>query len=249
MRGSFFITICSFFFGLVSCNYNVIKDPQAYAAQRGQGSIILSDTTPIGWNLIKSSIMKSCENCHVGHTAPELSSLITVQQSLNKVRTAIHENKMPPTKNGYQVLSDCQKAILDSWIQQGAPEISSTRVGDLAPCKTGATKPIDNVANTPIEKLPLTYQTLVVKILQPKCLKCHNPDGEDIEAAGILFYPYGEIIKRKQLWGDSSKKSKLVRTITRSDEDVMPPPEENNPLTPQEVDFVIRWIDSGKPEN
>lgn len=249
MRGLYSIIICSSVLIFGGCNYNVVKDPNALGGgQNGKQSAPISESALIDWNLMKSSVLSSCMSCHVGHSAPELGSLSSTQQNLNTVRTEIHANTMPPAKNGYAPLSDCRKAILDSWIQQGAPETTATRVGDLAACKGVADNPQEGPENTPIEQMPLTYQTLMTKILQPKCLKCHSPDSDDLEAAGLLFYPYSEITKRSRLWAGPGKTSKIVRSFTRTDGEQMPPPQDGAPLTPQEVEFVIRWIDAGRPE-
>ncbi|MBV2168365.1 MAG: hypothetical protein KUL82_06625, partial [Bdellovibrio sp.] len=177
MRGLYSIIICSSVLFFCGCNYNVVKDPNALGGQNGKQSAPISESALIDWNLMKSSVLSSCMSCHVGHSAPELGSLSSTQQNLNTVRTEIHANTMPPAKNGYAPLSDCRKAILDSWIQQGAPETSTTRVGDLAACKGVADNPQESPENTPIEQMPLNYQTLMTKILQPKCLKCHSPDS------------------------------------------------------------------------
>lgn len=246
MRGLYSIIICSFVLFTMGCNYNVIKDPSAFGGQEGKSSTSISGSALIDWNLMKNSVLSSCMSCHVGHSAPELGSLSSTQQNLNTVRTEIHANTMPPAKNGYVPLSDCGKAILDSWIQQGAPETTNTRVGDLAACKEVAGSPQEG--NTPIELMPLNYQTLMTKVLQPKCVKCHNPDSEDLEAAGLLFYPYSEITKRSRLWAGPGKSSKIIRSVTRADDEQMPPPSEGAPLTAQEVDFIIRWIDAGRPQ-
>lgn len=248
MRGYCFITIFSFWSLLVGCNYNVIKDPSAFGDMNGKLGTPVSEAALVEWNLMKSSVLSSCMSCHVGHTSPELGSLSSVQQNLTKVLSEVHSNAMPPAKNGYAPLSECKKAILEFWVQQGAPEKTTTQVGEIAACKGIGGSPQEGAENTPIELMPLNYQTLLTKVLQPKCLKCHNPDAEDVEAAGILFYPYSEITKRGRLWASPGATSKMVRVLTREDDERMPPPEDSAPLTPQEIDFISRWIDAGKPE-
>lgn len=245
MRGLFSITICSAIF-LLSCNYNIIKNPQALGGSNNSQTLPPNESANLGWDLIKNSALTTCMSCHVGHTSPELGSLGSVQQNLNKILTEVHSNSMPPAKNGYAPLSDCNKAILEVWIQQGAPPTSSTKVGDLPACKTTTGKPSED-NNTPLAEMPLTYQTLMTKILQPKCLKCHNPDSEDVDAAGILFFPFSEITKRNRLWAPPGRDSKIIKVLSRSDETRMPPPEDGAPLSAQEIEFITRWIDAGKP--
>lgn len=246
MRGFYCIITCSVLILLgTGCDYRVVKDPNALNGNNGPQTKPIDGATLIDAALVKNTVLKTCMDCHVGRTPPELGSVSTIQQNVTNVIAWVNSNAMPPGKNGYSPLSDCNKAILTKWSQLGSPETSNEKVGDLAECK-GVTPPPET--DLPIEKMPLTYQTLLTKVLQPKCLKCHNPDYEDVEAAGILFYPYSEITKRPRLWSAPGAKSKMVRVLTKDDETRMPPPEDGAQLSNEEIQFVIKWIDAGAPQ-
>ena len=248
MRGFCFTIICSLFVGSSGCNYNIIKNQRAFDEINGKASKPLNELSLIDWTFIKSSVLDSCMNCHAGHTSPELGSLSSVQQNINKIFEELHSNSMPPAREGYTPLSDCKKAIISHWIKLGAPEKTASRVNDILECQTSPGKIGNSDEPLPIESMPLNYQTLLTKIIQPKCIKCHNPDYEDIDAAGMLFFPYNEINRRTRLWAAPGAKSKIIHILTRNDSDVMPPPEAGPRLTSQEIEFIIRWIDAGKPE-
>ena len=144
-------------------------------------------------------------------------------------------------------ISDCQKEILTTWSSANTPENSDLKIGTLANCKN---LPEDSnpQAELPLEQMPLTYQTLIDRIIQPRCLKCHNANSDDLEAAGILFYPYEQIVSRVNLWEAPGAQSKVVEFLTRTDDERMPPPEDSNPLSIEEISFFTRWIDAGKPQ-
>lgn len=250
MRGFYCIIICSFLISFLilgaGCDYRVVKDPNALNGTNGKQTKPIDETSVVEASLVRNNILNSCMSCHVGSKQPELGSISAIQQNISQVITAVNSNSMPPEKSGYVPLPDCDKAVLIKWAQLGVPETSTVKVGDLPECKGVVVTPPP--PEIPIGNMPVTYQTLLTKILQPKCLNCHNPDSDDVEAAGILFYPYSEITKRPRLWSSPGAKSKIVRVLTKTTEDRMPPPEDGNPLSAEEIQFIIKWLDSGAPQ-
>lgn len=186
-------------------------------------------------------------NCHVNHSKPNLNDLNSIHRNLTKVLDNIRSNDMPPAKNGYSPLDNCKKEIFETWVNQKTPEKMSIKVGSLSACQQLPNEP--NPDDRPLSQMHLNYDTLVKKILQPKCINCHNPDSDDIDAAGVLFFPYQEILNREQLWSPPVANSKLFRILTSEDPDGrMPPPSvDSGPLTADELDFITRWIENGKP--
>ncbi len=244
MHGCYFIIICSFM--LSACNYNVVKNPNVTGGNNSLSQPI-SESATIDAPLIQGTVLKQCMSCHAGRTAPELGSLTGTREHIAKILSEVLSDAMPPAKNGYAPLSDCGKAILQRWVDIGAPLNSSEKVGSLVVCKGQNSLPPDQ-STIPISQLPVNYQTLLKKVLQPKCLKCHNPDSDDVDAAGILFYPFAEIAKKPNLWSRPGALSKIVRVLTRNNDERMPPPEEGPALEPEEINFIVKWIDAGSPE-
>lgn len=231
--------------GVASCNYRTVKDAEAYAARMQKSTGSLTGQSLISWPVVQSSVLSSCRSCHTGKNNPDLSTLSLVRQKLSVVQSEIVSGSMPPEKNGYAPLDACQKAVLNAWIASGAPENGTQKVSSLSECQNIGDG--QSGAKPPLAETALTYDNVIQRILQPKCITCHNPDADNLEAAGLLFYPYEEIQKRPRLWRAPGASSKLIHSVTRSDEDRMPPPPDES-LTKEEIDFLSRWIDAGAPK-
>ncbi|GIL17944.1 MAG: hypothetical protein FMNOHCHN_03602 [Ignavibacteriaceae bacterium] len=245
MRGLFSIITCSLI--LTACNYNDIKDPNAFGrSSNDKMTSPVSGQTTLSWNLIKTNVLRTCTTCHAGRTAPELGNLASVRQSINASQSSINSNAMPPSQSGYSALTDCEKGILDMWVRQGMPETSTATVSEVSACADQAPGS-GQTPEPPLEEMPLTYQTVYSRILQPQCVRCHNID-DTTSAAGILFYPYEELMKKEKLWRAPGASSKLVKSLRRMDDKRMPPLKDGPGLTEKEIQFVIRWIDAGKPK-
>jgi len=238
----------SLFLGLTACNYTKIKIPRTTDNNKFE-TIKLSKSTSLSWALINGNILSSCLNCHRNHTKPDLNQWESVRQNLPKILRDIRSNDMPPAKDGYIPLDDCRKAILEAWAEQNAPETSNFKISSLKACNHLPDDATDTPEDPPLNQAPLNYQTLLRRILQPKCIKCHNADSEDLEAAGVLFAPYSEILSREQLWEGPGSTNKLVQTLITEDEDKKMPPttSDTQALTTDEIQYIIRWIDAGKP--
>lgn len=236
MRGCFFTIIFSSLF-LVACEYHVIK-----GAGNASDPISFGENTTVDANFVQKSVMGTCLRCHSGNTSPNLSSIDNLRINIEKVKTQIFSGKMPPADSGYQSLSDCQKQILQQWSNEGMPNTSNTLVVNLESCKLGTPSqpPEKNILD-----MPINYSTLVTKILQPRCLHCHNAKSSDPDASEILLYPYSDLIAHKKFFASHAEDSKFYHLVARTDEDRMPPPEDGPALSQDEIEFVKRWIDQG----
>jgi hypothetical protein len=204
----------------------------------------------IGYEIVQKYSLISCQDCHAGKSKIFLTSLGEIQNQKTDIQKDILEEKMPPIKNGYSLLIGCEKDLLLKWLELGAPANSDVPVSSISSCQTVVTPPTtEPTPLPPLTDSPLNYQIAFDRILRPKCVKCHNPEDES-DASVILFFPYNEIIKGERRWMTPGRTSKVIISVTRKDEDIMPPPppEGGEPLTNDEIDYLIRWIDAGKPE-
>jgi hypothetical protein len=96
--------------------------------------------------------------------------------------------------------------------------------------------------------MPLNYETLRVKILEPRCLHCHKEGATDPNASETFLFPYSELASHPKLLGTGSADSRLFKMVSRTDDRRMPPPEESGPLSADEIEFIKRWVDAGHPE-
>ncbi len=87
-------------------------------------------------------------------------------------------------------------------------------------------------------------------ILSDNCFSCHGPDEQNRKAKlrldtkdGLFKSHDGEIVKPGQL-----TESELFQRIVSTEKDeVMPPPETNKRLKPEQVALVRKWIEQGAP--
>lgn len=238
MRGSLCTIIFSFIF-VSACNYHVNKNGDSNA---NQSLDTISGDQVIGWELMRSTVLKTCLDCHSGRQTPILSSYTSMVAALGKVWGEVQTRSMPPQSSGLLPLSVCKTAVLKKWIDLAAPETSKITVASVPEC------PQNQGPSIPIDRLPLNYQTLKNEILLPRCIHCHNA-SDTTDAGAILFSPYSELRLGERRWSIPAAQSKVVRLLRSTDvEERMPPPESGVALDEDEIQFIERWIDAGKPE-
>jgi hypothetical protein len=136
MRGLFFIIIFSL---ITSCNYRVSKQ----SSQPGNESFKTPppETTPIDAALVKNYALSTCFDCHSGRKQPTLNSLDAIRSNIDSISTEVTLDSMPPQRDGYLPLSDCQKAVLERWIELGMPDQSAVTMDELPACASHAPAP------------------------------------------------------------------------------------------------------------
>ncbi len=236
------LILLALLFFISNCSYYINPQQQKSSEEDNSG---FSENTVIDFKSIQSVSLKVCLQCHNGQTTPNLSNYTSLRSNLNLVWSQVLTNKMPPPAQGFQPLSDCQKNLLKTWIESGAPETGNQLVVDIPTCRNGASPAPEN----PLSQLPLVYETFATQILQVKCLKCHNPQSDDYDASTILLFPYSELTAHRDLLGTSAQNSKLIKILTANDDSLMPPADSNESrLNPEQINFVRRWLDAGHPE-
>lgn len=234
----FFVTVLLL---VTSCSANhSMESPSGENAANAVDSITPEKT--IGWELMNASVLKVCLDCHAGRKAPTLATLAQVTAHMTKVWSTVSTGSMPPARAGYAPLSKCQSALLKKWMDLGMPQDSTVLVGSIADCPQGQAK------LTPIAEMPLNYETLSTRILQNRCNKCHNT-SDTSDASLILFSPYSTIAEDTSYVTSPAAESKMVLSLRSTDlEKRMPPPEDGDALSEDEIQFVERWIEAGKPQ-
>ena len=101
--------------------------------------------------------------------------------------------------------------------------------------------------NPNLKDLPVNYQTVKNELLLRYCLECHSV-GSESQANKLPFFPYSAILQDERgRWDAPAFRSRVIRAVTRADKHRMPPPGEQA-LSTAEINFLIEWIDAGKPE-
>jgi hypothetical protein len=196
-----------------------------------QSAIDLSaqDDSRLDFSTVKQTIFAArCISCH-----QQYSNYQGVVRELNAIQSAVASNRMP--KSGGP-LTDNQKAILAAWISQGAPDQID---GTMEP-------------NLP-ESLAPTWNSLSENVIVPKCLVCHNPQGQakflDLSNRQAIFNARNRIYggEFKFLDFENPDNSYLMQVLN-DQEEPMPPVWSNIPrLTIDELKTIKQWISLGLP--
>ncbi|MEL6106991.1 MAG: PSD1 and planctomycete cytochrome C domain-containing protein [Planctomycetota bacterium] len=90
----------------------------------------------------------------------------------------------------------------------------------------------------------LSFNRDVRPILSDLCFRCHGPDAEE-RAANLRFDVAESALADAVVPGDADD-SEMILRIQSSDPDLqMPPPETGKTVTPEQLQTLRRWIDSG----
>jgi len=109
--------------------------------------------------------------------------------------------------------------------------------------------PGDNITEI-IPENPLIYQHIVDRILDKKCVKCHNPNKIKGE---LLITSLEDLLQGGEsgntiIPGMPEDSELIIRVqLPPEDEDHMPP-EGEKPLTASEIQILKRWISLGTPD-
>ncbi len=82
-------------------------------------------------------------------------------------------------------------------------------------------------------------------ILASKCFACHGPDKESRQAKLRLDRRDSAIAAEALVPGNLKESELHYRIHSKDPDDVMPPPESNQSLTPEEIDLLDQWIEAG----
>lgn len=179
---------------------------------------------------VQDEIFQSkCVSCHSQYSTYE-----GVKREIFAIQDSINNNRMPKNSSP---LSTLQKSLLNRWIDDGllleatkAPEVTEPEVTELEP----------------------TWDSISQNIFIPKCLVCHNPNGNapfvDFSSRFVVFQQRDKIFAGgKFLDFESAQNSYLVQVI-RDTEEPMPPKTSNiQPLSEKDIQTIENWIQLGLP--
>ncbi|MCB0393307.1 MAG: hypothetical protein KDD25_02035 [Bdellovibrionales bacterium] len=186
----------------------------------------------LSFALVSSQVLgPNCVECHKSYKSYDV-----VRKDLDKIMFSIETNKMP--KRGGP-LSDDLKSLMRAWYSAGAPN---------KPGEPPTPPPTDK----PVELAP-TYASLSANVFEPKCIVCHNPDGEakflDLSSRFAIFSARDRIFDgdKHLLNFENPAESYIIDVITDEDEPMPPEWTDITPLTEKEVNTMIEWIGLGLP--
>ena len=92
----------------------------------------------------------------------------------------------------------------------------------------------------PVGSDPVDFVKQIKPIFEQYCLKCHGPEKEEDFRIDNREAAMDYIIPGK------AKESQMYTVLFSEDpEELMPPPDEKNPLKPEQIKLIEKWIDEG----
>ena len=122
-----------------------------------------------------------------------------------------------------------------------------------SPTSAKGNEVIDDSSLSLVSVAPETidYNRDVRPILSDRCFACHGPDGNKGREAGLRLDTFEgataelESGKRAIVPGDLKASEMVARMHTHDDDEIMPPPKLDRPLTDAEKAILERWIEQG----
>ena len=109
------------------------------------------------------------------------------------------------------------------------------------------------VLGTGCSSSEVSFEKDVFPVLQQRCVTCHRTGGDGFIASGFSVENYADIMKGTKfgpiIQPGSSVSSSLVRMIEHKTDPAIHMPHGQNPLTPEQVEKLKNWIDSGAKNN
>jgi len=90
----------------------------------------------------------------------------------------------------------------------------------------------------------LEFNTQIRPILNTHCIACHGPDEGDRQA-DLRLDTYEGATEYAIEPGEPDDSEVIARITTDDADDRMPPAEHGDPLKPEEVELIKRWIEQG----
>lgn len=212
-------------------------------------SVFSGDPTPITFNVVLERPLKTCAQCH----KEEFNTAAKVLRNQNNILDRVNRTGagvMPPANRGLKALTDCEKQILVTWLDDQKVGRASPKVNELAACGKAPSEEVKPTPTPPAEvvdfaNLEVSFANLQKYILEPKCLRCHTPQAKDKEEGKVRTSLMSESeIQAQGLLDTTIEKAVLYQVVMPGlNKRFMPPVRSGLPaLTEPEVDYLKRWI-------
>ncbi|WP_253715988.1 hypothetical protein [Bdellovibrio bacteriovorus] len=216
----------------------------------------------ITFDIVKKSSLSTCTQCHeFTKTADQvIANQVDILARINTSGSGL----MPPPSKGYRALTDCEKQILVTWLDDQKVGRASPKIKELTACANQTTEPAPQPQPEPkptatpkpepvdFANLEVNFANLQKYILEPKCLRCHTPQAKDKEEGKVRTNLTSESeIQGQGLLDATIEKAVLYQVVVPGlNKRFMPPVRSGLPaLTEPEVDYLKRWILSVPPND
>lgn len=170
----------------------------------------------VDFQTVRKAVLSKCIGCHAQYGDYE-----AVRKDLDQIVASVSANRMP--KNS-PPLAQNLKTLLTDWARAGAPEGNSPGSAETE----------------------LNFKKITREILGPKCVQCHNPNGQarflDLSTRQALWEA-----REKLLNFEDPTRSYLIAVITDPEEPMPPVWASLGRLTEEEIETLKEWIGKGIP--
>ncbi|MFO0919191.1 MAG: DUF1549 domain-containing protein [Planctomycetaceae bacterium] len=109
-----------------------------------------------------------------------------------------------------------------------------------------------DIASTARAEKPVDFDRQIRRILADHCLQCHGPDEDARQASLRLDLRDAVLAKRESgqaviVPGQPDAGLFLQRILSTDPNEMMPPPDQKNPLSADEIELLRRWIKEDAP--
>jgi len=152
---------------------------------------------------------------------------------------------MPPSRSP-QPNGDV-RALLQAWINEGAPEYPQTPAREPSPSTTPTTTPLPTVTPAPTPELPVlrpvSFTELKDRVLTPNCNGCHAVGNKKGRVEFETYKSFTSVLDKVQFVINGKPLE-----VPDPKLGVMPPKKAKQ-LTPLQKEMINDWFEDGQLEN
>ncbi len=200
---------------------------QRSALEFSPGTKSTESLTALEFETVQKQVFtNSCSYCHSQYKTFE-----GVRLEVEQIKDSIEHFRMPKNSG----LSQNKRNLLLGWIAVGAPEFKNDLPGSYVP---------------PVKEA--TWKSLSQNIIVPKCVICHNPDGQarllDLSSKEAVLAAKDRLFGDKKLLDTASPKDSYLLEVLNDPVEPMPPITSNLPrLNVDDISLVEKWIELNLP--
>ncbi|NQY99931.1 MAG: hypothetical protein HRT45_04590 [Bdellovibrionales bacterium] len=191
-------------------------------------------TTPISFEMVSNEVLeKRCNTCHT-----QFRTYRYVKNNADRILSFVKSGQMPlsPRNNQIAEMKDVEKALLEVWVNAGAPEFADTPAEDVEPL--------------PLEP---TWISLQENIFGPRCVMCHSQNNRRGPIDISTYEAFEEQAEDLFDMADPFNSPFIGAIIAREEQDFLDPmPAEwaripLEPVSQEELLVIEEWIRRGRP--
>jgi len=104
------------------------------------------------------------------------------------------------------------------------------------------------------QTVPLSYQKDIAPLLTEHCGRCHLHNGVGSQKSGFAMDSYEQLLKGTRIGpvikpGVATASTLVSLVEGRADPEIRMPPDNHNPLEPEQIILIRQWIDEGAKNN